>query len=64
MGTMDHPIGELFEKVNDGQYHVVKFTRSGANSTIQVDDLTVMTKYPTGNKCVIFSKAYFGFLVK
>ena len=64
MGTMDHPIGELFEKVNDGQYHVVKFTRSGANSTIQVDDLTVMTKYPTGNKRVIFSKPYFGFLVK
>ena len=64
MGTMDHPIGELFEKVNDGQYHVVKFTRSGANSTIQVDDLTVMTKYPTGNERVIFSKPYFGFLVK
>ena len=48
MGTMDHPIGELFEKVNDGKYHVVRFTRDGPNSTIQVDDLAVQTKNPTG----------------
>ena len=53
---MDHPIGELFEKVNDGRYHVVKFTRDGANSTIQVDSLVAMTKFPTGNKnTVIFT---------
>ena len=48
MGTMDHPIGELFEKVNDGKYHVVRFTRDGPNSTIQVDDLAIQTKNPTG----------------
>ncbi len=59
MGTMDHPIGELFEKVNDGHYHVIRFTRTGANSTIQVDDQTIMTKNPTGNNllhctCILF----------
>ena len=48
MGTMDHPIGELFEQVNDGQYHIVRFTRQGPNSTIQVDDLQIQTKNPTG----------------
>ena len=48
MGTTDHPIGELFEKVNDGKYHVVRFTRSGANSTIQVDGSTMQTKNPKG----------------
>nr|CAD7576700.1 unnamed protein product [Timema californicum] len=38
MGTNDHPIGEIGIKVNDNLFHVVRFTRSGANSTIQVDD--------------------------
>ena len=49
MGTNDHPIGEINVKVNDNQYHVVRFTRSGANSTIQVDDYNVQTNHPAGN---------------
>ena len=48
MGFMDHPVGELFEKVNDGRYHVVRFYRDGPNATIQVDDLPVQAKFPTG----------------
>ena len=48
MGTTGHPIGELFEKVNDGKYHVVRFTRDGPNATIQVDNLAVQTKNPIG----------------
>jgi len=48
MGMMDHPIGALFEKVNDGRYHVVRFTREGPNSTIQVDDHPIQPKHPTG----------------
>lgn len=48
MGTMDYPIGEMFDKVNDGKYHVVRFTRSGPNSTIQVDNLMMQTKMPRG----------------
>jgi hypothetical protein len=49
MGTNDHPIGEIGVKVNDNAYHVVRFTRSGANSTIQVDDYNVQTSHPEGN---------------
>lgn len=48
MGTNDHPIGEINVKVNDNAYHVVRFTRSGANSTIQIDDYNVQTNHPTG----------------
>ena len=48
MGTRDFPIGEMFETLNDGKYHVVRFTRSGPNSTIQVDDLMMQTKMPRG----------------
>jgi len=48
MGFMDHPVGELFEKVNDGRYHVVRFHRDGPNATIQVDQLPVQAKFPTG----------------
>jgi len=50
MGLMQHPIGELFERFDDGRYHVVRFTRDGPNSTIQVDRLPVQPKYPTGKQ--------------
>jgi len=49
MGTNDHPIGEVGVKVNDNQYHVVRFTRSGANSTLQIDDYSVQTLNPGGD---------------
>ena len=49
MGTADHPMEEGGIKVNDGDYHVIRVTRSGANSTIQVDDYNVLTKHPPGN---------------
>ncbi|PRD25959.1 UNVERIFIED_CONTAM: Nrxn1 [Trichonephila clavipes] len=49
MGTEDHPIGEHSVHVNDGQYHVVRFTRSGPNSTIQVDEHNVRVKQPLGS---------------
>ncbi|KFM77826.1 Neurexin-3-beta, partial [Stegodyphus mimosarum] len=55
MGTEDHPIGELSVNVNDHQYHVVRFTRSGPNSTIQIDDHNVRTKQPTGRQHTIFN---------
>lgn len=48
MGTMDHPVGELFERVNDGQYHIVRFIRSGPNATIQVDNFNEVKKNPLG----------------
>ena len=36
LGTMDIAVGEPNVLVNDGRYHVVRFTRSGPNSTLQV----------------------------
>ncbi|XP_067682448.1 neurexin 1-like isoform X3 [Haliotis asinina] len=55
MGTTDHPIGELFESVNDGKYHIVRFTRNGANSTIQVDNAMMQTKNPRGTQLEVFN---------
>ncbi|KAK1792818.1 hypothetical protein P4O66_012726 [Electrophorus voltai] len=49
VGTDDINIEEKSKVVNDGKYHVVKFTRSGGNATLQVDDLPVIERYPTGN---------------
>ncbi|KAJ8674025.1 hypothetical protein QAD02_005287, partial [Eretmocerus hayati] len=46
LGTNDHPIGEVGVKVNDNQYHVLRFTRSGANSTLQVDDYNLQSHHP------------------
>lgn len=48
MGTNDHPIGEISVKVNDNQYHVIRFTRSGANSTLQIDDYNLQSNHPQG----------------
>jgi leucine-rich repeat transmembrane neuronal protein 1/2 len=48
VGTDDINIEETAKFVNDGKYHIVKFTRSGGNATLQVDDLPVIERYPTG----------------
>ena len=48
VGTEDINIEEKAKFVNDGKYHIVKFTRSGGNATLQVDDLPVIERYPTG----------------
>ncbi|XP_028845756.1 neurexin-1a-beta-like isoform X25 [Denticeps clupeoides] len=49
VGTDDINIEERSKFVNDGKYHIVRFTRSGGNATLQVDDLPVIERYPTGN---------------
>ncbi|MFT7806018.1 neurexin-1 isoform X4 [Arapaima gigas] len=49
VGTDDINIEETTKFVNDGKYHIVRFTRSGGNATLQVDDLPVIERYPTGN---------------
>lgn len=48
LGINDHPLGDISVKVNDNEYHVVRFTRSGPNSTLQIDDYNVQTTYPMG----------------
>ena len=49
LGSKDITIGDFITKVNDGQYHVVRFTRSDINSTLQVDDNPIQTRNPQGN---------------
>ncbi|XP_042592209.1 neurexin-1a-like isoform X9 [Cyprinus carpio] len=55
VGTDDINIMEKAKFVNDGKYHIVKFTRSGGNATLQVDDLPVIERYPTGRQLTIFN---------
>ncbi|KAM4599215.1 neurexin-1a isoform 13-T14 [Fundulus diaphanus] len=55
VGTDDINIEETSKFVNDGKYHIVKFTRSGGNATLQVDDLPVIERYPTGRQLTIFN---------
>uniref|UniRef100_A0A6I8PB69 Neurexin 2 n=1 Tax=Ornithorhynchus anatinus TaxID=9258 RepID=A0A6I8PB69_ORNAN len=49
VGTDDIAIDEPNAIVSDGKYHVVRFTRSGGNATLQVDSWPVNERYPAGN---------------
>ncbi|XP_052347931.1 neurexin-1a-like isoform X6 [Oncorhynchus keta] len=49
VGTDDINIEETAKSVNDGKYHIVRFTRSGGNATLQLDDLPIIERYPSGN---------------
>ncbi|XP_026078441.1 neurexin-1a-like isoform X18 [Carassius auratus] len=55
VGTDDINIEETSKFVNDGKYHIIRFTRSGGNATLQVDDLPVIERYPTGRQLTIFN---------
>ncbi|XP_076289211.1 neurexin 1 isoform X2 [Lasioglossum baleicum] len=55
MGTNNHLIGEVSVKVNDNQYHVVRFTRVGPNSTLQVDDYNLLSNHPSGPQLTVFN---------
>ncbi|XP_048506164.1 neurexin-3 isoform X4 [Athalia rosae] len=55
MGTNDHPIGDVGVKVNDNQYHVVRLSRTGANSSLQVDDYNVQSNHPSGHQLMVFN---------
>ncbi|EOB06812.1 Neurexin-1-alpha [Anas platyrhynchos] len=48
VGTDDISIEEINAIINDGKYHVVRFTRSGGNATLQVDNWPVIERYPAG----------------
>ncbi|CAI5764336.1 Hypothetical predicted protein, partial [Podarcis lilfordi] len=48
IGTVDISIKEESTPVNDGKYHVVRFTRNGGNATLQVDGWPVNEHYPSG----------------
>ncbi|XP_058271317.1 neurexin 2a isoform X12 [Hemibagrus wyckioides] len=55
VGTDDITIDEPAVVVSDGKYHVVRFTRSGGNATLQVDNQPVIERYPTGRQLTIFN---------
>ncbi|XP_074541055.1 neurexin 3b isoform X10 [Halichoeres trimaculatus] len=49
IGTVDISVKEMTTAVNDGKYHLVRFTRNGGNATLQVDNWPVNEHFPTGN---------------
>ncbi|XP_067099435.1 neurexin-3a-like [Osmerus mordax] len=49
IGTVDISVTENSMPVNDGKYHVVRFTRNGGNATLQVDNWAINEHFPTGN---------------
>ncbi|XP_054571836.1 neurexin 3 isoform X5 [Eptesicus fuscus] len=55
IGTVDISIKEERTPVNDGKYHVVRFTRNGGNATLQVDNWPMNEHYPTGRQLTIFN---------
>ncbi|XP_059208870.1 neurexin 3a [Centropristis striata] len=48
IGTVDISVQENSTPVNDGKYHVVRFTRNGGNATLQVDNWSINEHFPSG----------------
>jgi len=61
IGTVDISIKEESTPVNDGKYHVVRFTRNGGNATLQVDSWPVNEHYPTGTYFFLFVFSLFAY---
>ncbi|XP_072525899.1 neurexin-2-like isoform X9 [Salminus brasiliensis] len=59
VGTDDIAIEESGVVVSDGKYHVVRFTRSGGNATLQVDNQPVIERFPSGRQLTIFNSQAF-----
>ncbi|XP_041420246.1 neurexin-1 isoform X23 [Xenopus laevis] len=55
VGTDDISIEEVNAIINDGKYHTVRFTRSGGNATLHVDNWPVIERYPAGRQLTIFN---------
>lgn len=53
LGQQDLVVRELATKINDGKYHVIRFTRHGVNSTLQVDDNQVRKDYYRLDKIIL-----------
>lgn len=60
VGTDDITIDEPNAIVSDGKYHVVRFTRSGGNATLQVDSWPVNERYPAGRRLRPAEEALWG----
>ncbi|XP_059355101.1 neurexin-3b-beta-like isoform X11 [Carassius carassius] len=55
IGTVDISVKEMTTDVNDGKYHVVRFTRNGGNATLQVDNWPINEHFPSGRQLTIFN---------
>ncbi|XP_056437899.1 neurexin-3b-like [Gadus chalcogrammus] len=49
IGTVDISVRETSTAINDGKYHLVRFTRNGGNATLQVDNWPINEHFPSGN---------------
>lgn len=50
IGTVDISVKEPSATVNDGKYHLVRFTRNGGNATLQVDNWPINEHFPSGRE--------------
>ncbi|XP_037393588.1 neurexin 3b isoform X18 [Pygocentrus nattereri] len=55
IGTVDITVKETTTAVNDGKYHLIRFTRNGGNATLQVDNWPVNEHFPSGRQLTIFN---------
>ncbi|XP_058254163.1 neurexin 3a isoform X8 [Hemibagrus wyckioides] len=55
IGLVDIVVQESSMPVNDGKYHVVRFTRNGGNATLQVDNWAINEHFPSGRQLTIFN---------
>ncbi|XP_053365364.1 neurexin 3a isoform X6 [Clarias gariepinus] len=55
IGMVDIIVQEGSMPVNDGKYHVVRFTRNGGNATLQVDNWAINEHFPSGRQLTIFN---------
>ncbi|XP_012544066.2 neurexin 1 isoform X2 [Bombyx mori] len=50
VGAGDHPLGDETTRVDDGAYHVARFTRNGSRSSLQLDNYDVIIRHPQGGQ--------------
>ncbi|XP_045776164.1 neurexin-1 isoform X2 [Maniola jurtina] len=50
VGDGDHPLGDEAARVDDGAYHVARFTRNGSRAALQLDNYAVNIRHPQGGQ--------------
>ncbi|XP_041968966.1 neurexin-1 isoform X4 [Aricia agestis] len=50
VGDGDHPLGDETARVDDGAYHVARFTRNGSRAALQIDSYAVIIRHPQGGQ--------------
>lgn len=63
IGTVDISVKEM-TAVNDGKYHLVRFTRNGGNATLQVDNWPINEHFPSGTALISPFFRIWGRLIK